>query len=169
MTKKTDDEVVVDTEDEIMSEEDFDLEDMFGTDSNLEVTGVPVKLGKTTFTLARAGGSNTAFTRAMAKKTMPYRRLLQGLETDPNKISDKLLRLMRKIEMEVYAETCVKGWTHDDLGKNKCYGKAKEVLQFSPDNVLKLFNQMPPVFDALSERAKDLTTFRDAVEADAKN
>lgn len=160
---------VVDTEDEFMNPGEMDLEDMYATDERMERGGVPFKIGKVTFGLARAGGANVQYTRLMAKKTMPYRRVLQNIETNPDKLNEKTMNLLRRLEMETVAEACVKWWKHDDLGDNKLYAKEREILEFSTDNVMKLFKQMPAVFDALSERAKDLYNFKAAVEADAKN
>src|SRR5579872_2625402 len=81
---------------------------LFQTDNVKEREGVVVEyddLGK--ITIARAGGANARYNTAIYQKMQPYRRQLQLKQ---NKLDDKTIKLMRRLNMELFAETVVLGW-----------------------------------------------------------
>lgn len=133
----------------------------FKTDKNLETAGVDLSYGENSkgeemlITIARAGGGNKAFQKAMAAKTRPLRR---QIETDT--ASDQVLT---KIVIEVYAETVVLDWKgiEDEHGND---------LPFSKENVIKLFTDLPDFFADVRSQAQEISIFRaDIMEAVAKN
>ena len=74
--------------------------EMFATDLKIETDGFVHRVSdKISFTLARAGGANTKFSKAMEVKTRPYRR---QISEDTMEIT-----LANKLLIEAFAETVV--------------------------------------------------------------
>lgn len=137
------------------------LYSQFKTDGNVENEGVVLeyginKAGKTiSIRIARAGGANTKFAKLMEYKVKPYRRQIQNESMDP--------ALAEKIAKEVYAETVVLGWENveDEHGKE---------LEFTVENVIKLFTDLPDLYTDIQSQAQRTALFRaDVLEADSKN
>ena len=134
----------------------------FKTDSSEEQRGVRVQYGVNDRTglpivviLARAGGSNTRFSKVWERLTKPYRRQIETETIDP-KISADLMR-------RLYAEAVVLDWENVDNADG-------EELPFSVDNCVKIFEDLPDWFDDIRKVSGDMAVFRSAtVEADAKN
>lgn len=145
-------------------EDDFvepaSMDELFGTDVGLEQRGVWLDYGAAgRIKIACAGGGNTKYTKVLAAKAMPYRRQIQQQTKRPN---EKILALVRRLQVETYAETVVLGWENIKLNG--------EALSYSKDNCLKLLRALPRLFDDLAERANDLMTFQEEeLEEDAKN
>lgn len=75
----------------------------YKTDTSLEKKGIVYTPDAgTAITLARAGGSNTKFSKALAAKTKPYRRQIEAGTFDSD--------LDRKIMAEVFASTIILSW-----------------------------------------------------------
>lgn len=133
----------------------------YGTDKNLEKNGVLyVHEPKTEeypaqcFVLARAGGSNTKFLKAADKAFRPHRK--KGIENiDPF--------LMRSLMVQVFAETIVLDW-------EGVFDREDNEMPYSQDNVVKLFTDLPDLFDVIQEQASSLNNYLlDEVESDVKN
>lgn len=133
----------------------------FKTDENLETSGVDLDYGMNSkgkpmlIKVARAGGSNKAFQKAMAAKTRPLQRQIQT-----NTASEEVLT---KIIVEVYAETVILGWSGiEDQNDNE--------MEFSKANVIKLFTDLPDLFADVRQQAQEISIFRsELMEAVAKN
>lgn len=108
------------------------------------------------FTLARAGGSNKEFDKALEEAMKPYRRNGQlGI-----KIPEEKDALILK---EVFAETVLKAWRgiKNEDGSD---------FQFTKENAVRLFTEFPDIFMALRVQANELSNFRkEALEVEAKN
>ncbi len=118
------------------------------------------------FLLARANGhDNVKFKAAMERKLRKYRTEIR-LEV----LSDDL---QTAATLEVYAETVVLDWkgvsgpdTTDKAGKRV----PGPPLAFSREACIKLFSDLPELFDEIQRVAMDRKTFQDgAAELDAKN
>ena len=141
---------------------------LFSTDRQREINGVEVTIGDAFFTLARAGGDNKAFIKALEKYARPHRRAIQ-LEAVSDEIATEIVH-------RTYAETVVKNWSgldESDLimdGSQVDEGKVYPPLPFSAANCLKLFKAQPDLFMALKAAADDFTNYRQVTrEADGKN
>lgn len=131
------------------------------TDPQKEKNGVPLEYGlnskkeKITFIVAREGGRNVQYQKVAEHIFKPFRRQIQHNQIDPD-ILDGLLA-------EVYAKCVVKGWTGVE-------DENEQPLEFSEKNVVKLLTDLPVVFDAIKEVARDFNQFLlEGLEADAKN
>lgn len=128
---------------------------MFKTNPELECSGIELNYGDFRITIARAGGANKKFAKAIEKKSRPFKRAIQSDSFD-NERAQALLK-------EVYAETVVLGWdgVTDEKG---------EPLPFNRENCLKLFNDLPDLFQDIMEQAQKSALFREEIrENDAGN
>ena len=128
----------------------------FKASDDLEKQGIDLQLGDDiSFRLARAGGSNSRFSKLLGDKLKPYRRQIDNGTMDD--------AVAAKIMAEVYADTIVLGWSGvtDEQGNQ---------LAFNRDNCVKLFTDLPELFRVVQEEAGRLSNFRSAErEEDAKN
>lgn len=137
------------------------LYSMFQNDANLERDGIVLEYGVNaaklpiSFRIARAGGSNEAYTKRMTHRMKPLRRQIQTETLDPE--------TAKKVVMEVFVETVLLGWENvDDADGNP--------LPFTRDNALKLFNDLPDLYLDITEQAQKAALFRKEIqEADAGN
>ena len=75
----------------------------FATDKNLEKSGIVFTPdSRTAITLARAGGANVKYQKALTAKAKPFKRQIDNDTMDP--------ATERKILMEAYAETVIRNW-----------------------------------------------------------
>ena len=130
--------------------------DLFKNNENLETgQGVTLQYPGFSITIHRAGGSNKKFAMILSAKLKPFRHQLdRGLLDD--EISKRILH-------ESYAEGVVIGWkdVKDANGKN---------MPFTKENVVKLFDDLPDLFQDVKEQAENVSLFREEGEkADEKN
>ena len=133
----------------------------YAMDTNVEKDGVLLNLGTTddgkmiTMRIARAGGANQKFNKTVEAVLKPYRRQIQT-DTIDRKLLEKLIH-------EVFAKAVVLGWENvQDADGND--------LDFTYENVMKIFSDLPEVFTEVQEAANKSSLFRAMVrEADAGN
>lgn len=133
----------------------------FGTDTALEKQGLFLEYGNNSkgepvrIRIARAGGANVQYRKRMEALTKPIRKQIANETAD--------VEQLRAIVRQVFAETVVLGWE----GVEDREGNA---LTYSTANVVKLFTDLPDLFDDVQEQAQRLALFRAEVqESDAKN
>ena len=133
----------------------------FATDKNVERDGVVLSYGKNSknkdinIRIARAGGANIRYAKLLEAAIKPYRRQLQN-ETMDNGVAED-------ITMRVYAQSVVLGWegVEDENGNN---------MEFTVENCMKLFKDLPDLWADIQSQATRAALFRqDILEADAKN
>lgn len=133
----------------------------FKTDKNVEKEGIVLNYGKNSkgadieIRIARAGGANVQYAKLLEAKTKPYRRQIQN-ETLDNDVAEKITK-------EVYAKAVVLGWSgvEDENGKE---------LEFSFENCMKLFDDLPDLWTDIQQQSTKAALFRaDILEQDAKN
>lgn len=133
------------------------LYDTFATDKALERDGIVLAYGANSknepieIRIARAGGANTRFAKVLERKLEPHRRALQAGRLDPKKAEELMI--------EAYAEAVVLGWT----GVEDRDGNA---MEFSKDNVVKLFTDLPELFKDIQNQSQQISLFRDVVKED---
>lgn len=118
---------------------------MFASDKALEAKGIWLDFGAFKIRVARAGGSNQKFRIALEQKLRPYQLQMKTGTMD----NEQALRLLA----EAYAETVVLGWE----GVTDSEGKA---MAFTQENVVKLFTDLPELFNEVQEQAGKLANFR---------
>lgn len=138
----------------------MNLYQQFKTDSNVEKKGITIRYGNDgdkpiEFVIARAGGANTAYNKVLEAKLKPYRRQIQNETMD----TDTMVALIR----DVYATTVVIGWNNvRDADGNE--------LPFTRENCIKLFTDLPELFEDIQTQANRAALFREEVlEIESKN
>ena len=131
------------------------------TDPEKEKNGVQLEYGLNSkkepisFLVAREGGRNVQYQKVAEHIFKPYRRQIQHNQIDPEVLENLLA--------QVYAKAVVKGW-------NGVEDEHDEPLDFNEANVQKLLTDLPVVFDAIKEVARDYNQFLlESLEEDAKN
>lgn len=137
------------------------LYSLFKTDEKLESDGIWLEYGETEtgdpirIKIARSGGHNVAFAKALNKATRPYKKALQTGSLD-EKTADRLYR-------DVFAETVVLDWAN-------VQGPDGSLLEFSKENVLKVLQDLPDLYADIREASSNVALFRESArEADLGN
>ena len=131
----------------------MNLYDIYETNIEKEKNGTPIKFGDATLYIASSNGSNNT---KFAKRSLELSEKRANFELENPEERAKQVR-------EVYAECVLVGWENvtDKDGKE---------IPYSKENALKLFNDLPRLFDKIVELASDINTFKDKKkELSAKN
>ena len=135
----------------------------FATNSEKEMEGVEVQMTEAengdgsipTFVVSRMGKSNKRYSKALEAATRPYRRQIE-LGTMNNDKAEEIF-------LGVFVDTVFKGLKNvrDEDGKP---------LEVTKAAAVKLFTDLPEVYERLQEEAKLSANFRDAAfEEEVKN
>lgn len=143
--------------------------DTFKTEPTVEQSGIRLKYGDTHILVARAGGANSKFRKVFKAKLKPFRR-----QIDSNTMDDKDAD---RIMAEAYAEAVVLNWYGRVVDKDgvetwvpTIEGKDGSRMDFTVENVTKLFLDLPELFADVQLMANQAANFRAAeIEADLKN
>ena len=129
--------------------------DQFESDVSLEQDGVWVQVGTMGFKVARAGGDNDEFVKAVSKRFKPYQAALSA-DTFPKEMAHDLV-------VGVFVDTVIKDW-------KDVYGRDKQPIAFSKEAAKQLFIELPNLFMAVQAEAQKLSNFRrENLEAAAGN
>lgn len=139
----------------------------FKTEEKHEISGVWLEYGRTEPTpeepegapirikIARAGGRNTSFNKALEKATRPYRKAIQS--------GSIALETIENLYRDVFVDHCILGWAN-------VAGPDGVKLAYNRDNVLKVLSDLPDLYADLKEQASSLALFREEErEADLGN
>jgi len=124
---------------------------VFLTDKALEKEGIILDYGDFKIKIARAGGSNAAFQKALVSKIRPFKRQIEA-GAIPDGVAEKLF-------LEVYAEAVVLDWE----GVTDEHGNP---LPYSKENAVKLFSDLPDLFRDVQNQAAAISNFRAEVTED---
>jgi hypothetical protein len=116
----------------------------FQTDVAAESDGIVLDFGDYQFTIARAGGANKRFEQALKKRLDRYKRMIE-FDALPEATA-------RQAMIEVYAETVVLGWSG-------ITGPDEQEIPFSREACVKLFSDLPGLFDVVREESGKLSNF----------
>lgn len=138
------------------------LYEQFKTDEKVEKDGVWIEYALGTdapparIKVARAGGSNSKYNRIFEAKAKPYRRQLAAGTLDE--------KTSTRIYAEVYADSVVLAWENIN-------GPDGKPMEFTRDNIIKLFTDLPELFDDVRAQASRIAAFRSqiATEEDSGN
>ena len=134
---------------------------MFETNVNEELDGVWNDFGDFKVLLARAGGKNTIWFKEMNKEVKEA-----GVATVDALDDGQLETLIRK----VFVKSVIKDHQiKDEKGKFKqgvCVRKKEkvEIVPFTVENTILMFEQLPEYYKKLSKWAEDYRTFRMKIE-----
>lgn len=111
--------------------------------------------GYPAFLLARMGGRNQKYSRAVQSRLQQYQRLISTQRDNPDQGT---LDLVSEKTKEAFCEAVLLDWRNVLDGDNK-------PLEFSKENAMILVNKIPEIYETLLGLAQSYNTFR---EADAK-
>ena len=126
--------------------------DKFGTNKKAEQEGIILDYGDgMTIRIARAGGSNLKFEKAVQVKMRKV-----GLQAKHDLLEPEQ---QREIFREVLAETVVLGWT----GFTDREGTT---LSLTKENVIQVFKDLPDLFDDVLEQSRKSSLFKENILKD---
>lgn len=137
------------------------LRKTFKTDKTAEIEGVEVEVAVNehngrpiTIRLARMSTTNKRYTKELDRVTKPHMAAIQNDAMDND--------LARKMLQKVFVDTILLGWSN--LPKSELTGNAEDTedLEFTADNAMALFDEMPDLYDDWEGRAKKAAAFREA-------
>lgn len=127
----------------------------YKTDTNLERDGIFFEAGEINegdkvlpirFRIARAGGANEAFAKALERESKPYKRQIQT-KTLSNDAANGIYQ-------RAFISTVLLGWENVRDADNV-------EMPFTADNAKQLFADLPDLFNDLREAANDASLFRE--------
>jgi|SRR6185369_12149685 hypothetical protein len=137
------------------------LRSTFKTNATKEVEGVDIVVSMNehnnqpiSIRVARMSRSNKRYAKALEEATRPHSAAIAN-ETLDNDLGNALLR-------NVFVDTILLGWTN--LPKSELTGDEadSDLLPFTRENAIALFDEMPDMYDDWEKRAKATANFRDA-------
>ena len=129
----------------------------FQTNDRLEKDGIFIEYGENTlgkpirFKIARAGGSNKQFARTLEKLSRPHRRAI-AMGSIPDEKAEQLYR-------KAFCSAVLLGWENVQDENNN-------LIEFSEENALKLFSDLPELFRDLREQANNVSLYRESILED---
>lgn len=137
------------------------LRKTFKTDKVAEVEGVEVEVAVNDHNgqpikirIARMSSTNKRYTKELNKVTKPHQSAIQNDSFDND--------LARGMLQKVFVDTILLGWTN--LPKSELTGDDADTedLEFSRENALALFEEMPDLYNDWEGRAQKAAAFREA-------
>lgn len=126
----------------------------FSTNRDLENKGIwvedfPANDDGTTpgFLVSRMGKNNVEYQKALEALSKRFKLNIE-LDTLVDSVASEAVR-------EVFITTVLKGWRN-------VYDAHGEPMEFTHENARKIFDELPDLYDYLVEKARKLSTFRDA-------
>ncbi len=145
------------------------LRKTFKTDRDAEINGVEVEVSVNDHNglpikirIARMSQGNKRYTKELNRVTKPHMSAIQNDAMDND--------LARKMLQEVFVDTILLGW--DNLPASELTGDEgdTEMLEFTRENALALFKELPDLYDDWEARANKAAAFREKErEEEAKN
>lgn len=149
------------------------LYEIFATDAKAEKAGKWVDVGSASFLLARAGGSNTRFQKAMAAVLRPHQRRIQLGMMEPDEAT--------ALAIGPFVDHVLLNWRglrpikRDEAGQIMRDPETKAILlgdeiPYSKDAARKLLTDLPDIFTTLQEEAQRVSNFApEDIETAGKN
>lgn len=123
------------------------LDKLFKASETLQKEGVDFAIDdKTSFKVRHFNSSNPRIKAAMATHYKPYARQME-LGSIAQEKSDEITR-------KLFVDVCLVSWqgVEDDKGK---------AIDFTKENALKIFKDLPALFDTLWKYANDFTNYKE--------
>ena len=140
----------------------------FQTDHNLERDGVWTEFGDFRVKIAYAGGANKAFTKMTEATFKPYIRQIQDKTIDKG--------LVDRLSKKVAAHTVVTDWEIAEVDENGeviynpvdnlpvwkkgIHAPDGSIWEVNPENVLKVFNLLPHLYEDILNISSEITAYR---------
>lgn len=148
------------------------LYDKMKTSDKLENEGIWLEIDDTRIRLSRAGGKNTKFVAEAEKIGRKHKRGLELMnESQGRKLFSRLFAeiivldwLTKKTDgqLDFNGDTFVEGSPNSQEGRwtRGISGPKGELVEFTVDNVMKTFDDIPDLLKMVKETAEDASLFR---------
>jgi len=130
------------------------LMEMYKTDTQLESAGVWLQYGETDdgkpirIRVARAGGSNKRYNKALQAAIRPVQRLVAT--------GNMPIERSTTIVQGVFSRHVILEWENVDI-------EDEADVPFTPENAMRLFTVLPGIWEDIQEQASSSAIFRDVV------
>ncbi|MCP4897719.1 MAG: hypothetical protein GY906_12165 [bacterium] len=134
----------------------------YETDKVSEREGIWIDYGEFRVRIARAGGANKNFQKALERMSRPYRRAIATDSLD-NEVAEGILR-------KAYAKAIILAWetkVDDELQPGIEQKDSDELMEFNEDNVAAVLKALPDLFRDLQEQAGSMALFKSHLREDA--
>lgn len=138
------------------------LKTAFKTNESCETEGVWNDFGEFRVKLARAGGSNKAYTKSLERRVKPLKRRLDSLSNEESK----------SIMRDLLVEHCIKGWQTkvEGVWKDGIDFDGESLLSVTRENLLTVLAELPDLEQQLLQCVQDQAAYREELlEAAAGN
>lgn len=137
------------------------LRNTFKTDLAKEVEGVEVPVAindhnkePITIRVSRMSRANKRYTKALEEATRPHSSAIANESLD-NDLGNAILR-------NVFVDTVLLGWGNMPLSEFTGNADDSEIVPYSREKAIALFDDMPDLYDDWEKRAKSAANFRDS-------
>lgn len=139
------------------------LRNRYKTDPKVEQRGVEVDLDGAIVTIARAGGSNKKYKKALAKALKPFRAAIDSDSLDDDRALPALVK--------VFVDEVLLNWQTEVDGKlvQGIEGPDGGVVPFNKENAVAFLLEVPELFQELQTKATGRKLFLDDLETAAGN
>lgn len=130
--------------------------DQFGTSEAVEKEGVWLEYENgVRIRVARAGGSNRRYLKAVERRFRTYRRRIQT--------GTMAVEAVTKILVEIFADTVILGW-------ESVTDRDGNPIPFTRENCIRVMTDLPALFDDVQQQAANYELFLENIlEDDAGN
>jgi len=144
------------------------LTQQFKSDEKKIQNGVPVYYAANpdqtipTFYISRASTANKDYTKELRRTFKPHETAMRLKQLNDEKAGELL--------KQVFAKTVLRGW--ENVPKSDVTGNKEDTgySEFNVENAMKLFENLPELFEDLQAQSNDAALFRNEdLEANAKN
>lgn len=139
------------------------LRKQFKTDSKVEQRGIEVEYDSALFTLARAGGANKKYKKALAKALKPFRAAIEADDIDDERARPAIVK--------VFVDHVLLDWKtlHEGKWVQGIESEEGAPIPFNKENATAFLLECPELFDELQEKATKRKLFLADLEEAAKN
>lgn len=134
---------------------------MYATDKVKERDGVWLDFGTFGIKVRRVNASNKEFAKMAQKELKPHAKAIKRNTMDAD--------LGAEISLNIFCHTVITDWRTTIDGKHEngfILDSAGEQLEFSAENAITLFEQLPDLFNEVYQMAEDSTNF--LIESDTE-
>ncbi|MCA0944491.1 hypothetical protein LCM08_06180 [Salipiger pacificus] len=129
------------------------LHTLFATDKTVEREGIMIEVAEgIRFRVRRAGGSNKRYGERLSALLKPHKRAVEMGTMDE--------AVARRLMVQAFVEACLIDWEGVTDADDK-------PLEFTTENAIALFLELPELFDAVSAQAEKAANFRSLEAEDA--
>ena len=133
------------------------IRELFGTNQKSEVDGIDLDYGDYTIRIARMGGSNKKWTKALSALVKKHSVQIRN-DSMPEE-------QFKKLTLSLFAKHVFITWSGEGLIDEELWGN-KEVPQPTEENFVKLMLEYPDQFADIQEQAKSHATFQNQILED---